>query len=238
MPHTCLCVLLIPRKSPSNLSTTNQTQPPSLSLLPTPPLLCISISKGMLCMRSHGRKQSKTFENEAHEEKRRKKFVGQWLRVTPKSWLTPKGWATSTIISSVGSITYRIVVWDERTGFLLCFSPMSLVSDNHPVSNRSHTGNNCTSGSGCSFGILLFLYFFLHEQRMWMITFLLIFQCFRRSLVQIHNTPLPTPPLPPSPLIRPVTSPTNLGYSTVTYKVLLNWPHSKWSQQCAAICLI
>ena len=27
-----------------------------------------------------------------HEEKRRKKFVGQGLGVTPKSWLTPKSW--------------------------------------------------------------------------------------------------------------------------------------------------
>ena len=29
---------------------------------------------------------------ETHEEKRRKKFVGQRLGVTPKSWLTPKRW--------------------------------------------------------------------------------------------------------------------------------------------------
>ena len=29
---------------------------------------------------------------EAHEEKRRKKFVGQRLGVTPKSWSTPKRW--------------------------------------------------------------------------------------------------------------------------------------------------
>ena len=28
----------------------------------------------------------------AHEEKRRNKFVGQRLGVTPKSWLTPKRW--------------------------------------------------------------------------------------------------------------------------------------------------
>ena len=29
---------------------------------------------------------------EAYKEKQRKKFVGQGLGVTPKSWLTPKGW--------------------------------------------------------------------------------------------------------------------------------------------------
>ena len=28
----------------------------------------------------------------AREEKRKKKFVGQRLGVTPKSWLTPKRW--------------------------------------------------------------------------------------------------------------------------------------------------
>ena len=28
----------------------------------------------------------------AHEEKQRKKFVGQQLGVTPRSWLTPKRW--------------------------------------------------------------------------------------------------------------------------------------------------
>ena len=53
-------------------------------------------------MRLHGRKRSKTFENhekstffimhtrgsrKAHEEKRKKKFVGQRLGATPKRWL-------------------------------------------------------------------------------------------------------------------------------------------------------
>ena len=60
-----------------------------------------------LCMRLHGRKQWKTFENyekstfsivrtrgscKTNEEKRRKKFVGQRLGVTLKSPLTPKSW--------------------------------------------------------------------------------------------------------------------------------------------------
>ena len=56
-----------------------------------------------LCMHLHGQKQWKTFVNhrkstlsimrtrgscKAHEKKRRKKYVGQQLGVTPKSWLT------------------------------------------------------------------------------------------------------------------------------------------------------
>ena len=60
-----------------------------------------------LHMHSHGRKWYKTFKNhvkstffimltrgscKAHGEKWRKKFVGQRLGVTLKSWLTPKRW--------------------------------------------------------------------------------------------------------------------------------------------------
>ena len=60
---------------------------------------CIQV----IVVRSHGRKRQKTFEKyekvpfssctwEAYEGKWRKKFVGQWLGVTLKSWLTPKSW--------------------------------------------------------------------------------------------------------------------------------------------------
>ena len=70
-------------------------------------LLCISTSK---CMLAHAFAWSKTMKNiqkpwkstfsimhtrgscKDHEEKRRKKFVGQPLGMTPKSWLTPKSW--------------------------------------------------------------------------------------------------------------------------------------------------
>ena len=69
--------------------------------------LCISTREHMLV---HAFAWSKTMKNiqkswkstfsimrtrgscKAHEEKRRKKFVGQRLGVTPKSWLTPKRW--------------------------------------------------------------------------------------------------------------------------------------------------
>ena len=56
-------------------------------------VLCISTSE---CMVENNRKHSKSWKStffitrgssKAHEEKWRKKFVGQQLRVTPKSWL-------------------------------------------------------------------------------------------------------------------------------------------------------
>ena len=57
-----------------------------------------------LRMHSHSRKWQKTFKKdekvpfargtrEVYEEKQRKKFVGQRLGVTLKSWLTPKSWS-------------------------------------------------------------------------------------------------------------------------------------------------
>ena len=53
---------------------------------------------------------------EAYKEKQRKKFVGQRLRVTPNSWLTPKRW---------------LLIWNFEKGTLLlifeCFQSFSIM---------------------------------------------------------------------------------------------------------------
>ena len=105
----------------------------------------------------HGQKQWKTFENhekssssimrtrgscKAHEEKRKKKFVGQRLGVTPKSWLTwfsnvfivfdhANAWASMHLLVEIHN-TYRlkkllflvylwfILYWQQENVCLLC----------------------------------------------------------------------------------------------------------------------
>ena len=82
-------------------------------------MLCISTS---VCMLAHAFTWWKTIKNirkwwkkylcimhrrssrKAHEEKQRKKFVGQSLGVTPKSWLTPKRMMKKVLFSSFSNV--------------------------------------------------------------------------------------------------------------------------------------
>ena len=124
-------------------------------------------------------------------ERQQSKKVCKTLHCNGYHCLFCQNSAAVSIISSMGSITYRMVVWDSETSFiaqgrellilnkkelnlgfvlalllhsivtqaqnqtlkvqlftlftcqiLLCYKTGSALPNNHPVSNRSHTGNN------------------------------------------------------------------------------------------------
>ena len=110
--------------SPIFISEYNQTYNASPSCYY---LLCILTSEHML---AHAFTWSKMMKNmrkwlksiffilrtrgscKAPEEKWRRKFVGQWLRVTPKSWLTPKRWLLIWFFCCFWLYSYMSLSWD------------------------------------------------------------------------------------------------------------------------------